>query len=187
MFLSPINQLLLVPTAHVPFKEVFFFFFFCILLCVVPIWVVVMIGLEIGWSWRPRWTDLVYLGPRSKFCFIWTTPLGFRVCRLWLAFTVLSALLVGRTIWSNFKVKRKWDLRIMFAYGEILSLHTALMTSVVLCHDMADSFFFWCVWDLASLWCMMRLEWGGILECRLRYSIWSLRTCLKGIPSVKEN
>jgi len=30
-----------------------------ILLCAVPIWVAVMIGLVIGWSWRPRWTGLL--------------------------------------------------------------------------------------------------------------------------------
>ena len=117
------------------------FFFFCILLCVVPIWVAVMIGLEIGWSWRPRWTDLIYLGPQIKFCFLWTTLPGFGVCRVWLAFTVLSTFSISRTIWSNFKVKRKWDLRIMFDYGEILSSHTTLMMPMVLCHSVANSFF----------------------------------------------
>ena len=78
-----------------------------ILLCAVPIWVAVMIGLVIGWSWRPRWTGLVYLGLRSKFRFLWTAPPGFGARRLWLAFTALSAFSVGRTIWSNFKLKRK--------------------------------------------------------------------------------
>ena len=78
-----------------------------ILLCAVPIWVAVMIGLVIGWSWRPRWTGLVYLGLRSKFRFLWTAPPGFGARRLWLAFTALSAFSVGRTIWSNFKVRRK--------------------------------------------------------------------------------
>ncbi|KAG2306683.1 hypothetical protein Bca52824_026431 [Brassica carinata] len=45
-----------------------------ILLCSVPIWLAVMIGLLIGWSWRPRWTGLVYLGLRSKLRFLWTAP-----------------------------------------------------------------------------------------------------------------
>ncbi|RVX21673.1 hypothetical protein CK203_001022 [Vitis vinifera] len=53
-----------------------------ILLCAVPIWVAVMIGLVIGWSWRPRWTGLVYLGLRSKFRFLWTAPPGFGARRL---------------------------------------------------------------------------------------------------------
>ncbi|KAJ9182224.1 hypothetical protein P3X46_006244 [Hevea brasiliensis] len=74
-----------------------------ILLCAVPIWLAVMIGLVIGWSWRPRWTGLVFLGFRSKFRFLWTAPPGFGARRLWLAFTALSAFSVCRTIWSNFR------------------------------------------------------------------------------------
>ncbi|GLT61056.1 hypothetical protein SLA2020_337910 [Shorea laevis] len=62
-----------------------------ILLCAVPIWVAVMIGLVVGWSWRPRWTGLVYLGFRSKLRFLWTLPPGFGARRLWLAFSALSA------------------------------------------------------------------------------------------------
>ncbi|GLT78676.1 hypothetical protein SLA2020_502040 [Shorea laevis] len=78
-----------------------------ILLCAVPIWLAVMIGLLIGWSWRPRWTSLVFLGLRSKFRFIWTAPPGFGARRLWLAFTALSAFSVCRTIWSNFRERGK--------------------------------------------------------------------------------
>ncbi|XWS13782.1 hypothetical protein CRYUN_Cryun36dG0067500 [Craigia yunnanensis] len=70
-----------------------------ILLCAVPIWLAVMIGLVIGWAWRPRWTSLVFLGLRSKFRFIWTAPPGFGARRLWLAFTALSAFC---TVFSNF-------------------------------------------------------------------------------------
>ncbi|KAK9146466.1 hypothetical protein Sjap_006369 [Stephania japonica] len=77
-----------------------------ILLCAVPIWVAVMIGLVIGWSWRPRFTGLVFLGLRSKFRFLWTAPPpGFGARRLWFAFTALSAFSVGRRVWSNFKPK----------------------------------------------------------------------------------
>ncbi|XP_002517011.2 uncharacterized protein LOC8280167 [Ricinus communis] len=76
-----------------------------ILLCAVPIWLAVMIGLVIGWSWRPRWTGLVFLGLRSRFRFLWTAPPGFGARRLWLAFTALSAFSVCRTVWSNFKGK----------------------------------------------------------------------------------
>ncbi|KAF4349626.1 hypothetical protein G4B88_025229 [Cannabis sativa] len=78
-----------------------------ILLCAVPIWLAVMIGLVIGWAWRPRWTGLVFLGLRSKFRFLWTAPPGFGARRLWLAFTALSAFSVCRTIWSNFRSKDK--------------------------------------------------------------------------------
>ncbi|XP_020578282.1 uncharacterized protein LOC110023301 [Phalaenopsis equestris] len=76
-----------------------------IVLCAVPIWVAVMIGLVIGWSWRPRWTGLVFLGLRSRFRFFWTLPPGFGARRLWLAFTALSAFSVCRKLWSNFRVK----------------------------------------------------------------------------------
>lgn len=74
-----------------------------ILLCTVPIWLAVMIGLLIGWSWRPRWTGLVFLGFRSKLRFLWTAaaPPGFGARRLWLAFTALSAFSVLRTLWSG--------------------------------------------------------------------------------------
>ena len=72
-----------------------------ILLCAVPIWLAVMIGLLIGWSWRPRWTGLVYLGFRSKLRFLWTAPPGFGARRVWLAFTALSAFSVCRTLWSR--------------------------------------------------------------------------------------
>ncbi|XP_010435117.1 PREDICTED: uncharacterized protein LOC104718985 [Camelina sativa] len=72
-----------------------------VLLCAVPIWLAVMIGLLIGWSWRPRWTGLIYLGFRSKLRFLWTAPPGFGARRLWLAFTALSAFSVCRTIWSR--------------------------------------------------------------------------------------
>ncbi|CAN4125215.1 unnamed protein product [Withania somnifera] len=75
-----------------------------ILVCIVPIWVAVMIGLLIGWSWRPRWTGLVVLGFRSKINrFVWTVPPGFGARRLWLAFTALSAFSVGSKLWFNFQ------------------------------------------------------------------------------------
>ncbi|XP_057762020.1 uncharacterized protein LOC130982161 [Arachis stenosperma] len=78
-----------------------------ILLCAVPIWLAVMIGLVIGWSWRPRWTGLVFLGLRSKFRFLWTAPPGFGARRLWFAFTALSAFSICRTYWFNLKGKAK--------------------------------------------------------------------------------
>ncbi|CAL0332069.1 unnamed protein product [Lupinus luteus] len=78
-----------------------------ILLCAVPIWVAVMIGLLIGWSWRPRWTGLIFIGLRTKFRFIWTAPPGFGARRLWFAVTALSAFSICRTCWSTFNGRRK--------------------------------------------------------------------------------
>ncbi|CAH2041077.1 unnamed protein product, partial [Thlaspi arvense] len=78
-----------------------------ILVCAVPIWLAVMIGLVIGWSWRPRWSGLIYLGFRSKLRFVWTAPPGFGARRLWLALTAISAFSVGRRLWSRFRGKGK--------------------------------------------------------------------------------
>ncbi|XWS39242.1 hypothetical protein CRYUN_Cryun18bG0033800 [Craigia yunnanensis] len=78
----------------------------------------VMIWLVIGWSWRPRWTSLVFLGLRSKFRFIWTAPPGFGARRLWLAFAALSSFSVSPTIFSNFikgRAKKSTDSASNFA------------------------------------------------------------------------
>ncbi|WOL08899.1 hypothetical protein Cni_G17652 [Canna indica] len=80
-----------------------------ILLCAVPIWVAVMIGLVIGWSWRPRWTGLLFLGFRSKLRFLCTAPPGFGARRLWIAFTALSAFSVCRKLWSSSGLKGKGE------------------------------------------------------------------------------
>lgn len=81
-----------------------------ILVCAVPIWVAVMIGLLIGWSWRPRWTGLVFLGFRSKLRFIWTAPPGLGARRFWLAFTALSIFSVCQRLWFSFRCRnRKLD------------------------------------------------------------------------------
>ncbi|KAM7485236.1 hypothetical protein LguiA_001245 [Lonicera macranthoides] len=80
-----------------------------ILLCAVPIWMAVMIGLVIGWSWRPRWTGILFLGLRSKLRFAWTAPPGFGARRIWLAFTALSAFSVGRRLWFNFRGRKVKD------------------------------------------------------------------------------
>ncbi|KAL3828725.1 hypothetical protein ACJIZ3_017527 [Penstemon smallii] len=77
-----------------------------ILVCAVPIWVAVMIGLLIGWSWRPRWTGLVFLGFRSKLRFLWTAPPGFGARRFWFAFTALSAFSVSHRLWFSFRGRR---------------------------------------------------------------------------------
>ncbi|KAI9119464.1 hypothetical protein K1719_009340 [Acacia pycnantha] len=90
-----------------------------ILLCAVPIWLAVMIGLAIGWSWRPRWTSIVFIGCRSKFRLLWTAPPGFGARRLWLAFTALSAFSVCRSIWSNFRGNRKGQAELPSQSGNV--------------------------------------------------------------------
>lgn len=100
-----------------------------ILLCAVPIWLAVMIGLLIGWSWRPRWTSLIFLGLRSKFRFLWTAPPGFGARRLWLAFTALSAFPVLRTIWFNFRESGKKSAAVISASDGQLPPPTPSATS----------------------------------------------------------
>ncbi|XP_047956599.1 uncharacterized protein LOC125202270 isoform X2 [Salvia hispanica] len=70
-----------------------------IFVCAVPIWLAVMIGLLIGWSWRPRWSGLLFLGLRSKLRYVWTLPPGLGARRFWLAFTALSAFSLCRGLW----------------------------------------------------------------------------------------
>lgn len=71
-----------------------------VLLCAVPIWAAVMIGLVVGWSWRPRWTGLLFLGLRSRLRLLWVPP-GLGARRLWLACTALSACSVAPRLLSS--------------------------------------------------------------------------------------
>ncbi|WVZ62169.1 hypothetical protein U9M48_011946 [Paspalum notatum var. saurae] len=77
-----------------------------VLLCAVPIWAAVMIGLVVGWAWRPRWTGLLFLGLRSRLRILWVPP-GLGARRLWLACTALSACSVApRLLSSAFRRRR---------------------------------------------------------------------------------
>ncbi|EER98083.1 hypothetical protein BDA96_02G056900 [Sorghum bicolor] len=80
-----------------------------VLLCAVPIWAAVMIGLAVGWSWRPRWTGLLFLGLRSRLRVLWLwVPPGLGARRLWLACTALSACSVApRLLSSAFRRHRR--------------------------------------------------------------------------------
>ncbi|KAM0873122.1 hypothetical protein ACQ4PT_038306 [Festuca glaucescens] len=71
-----------------------------VLLCAVPIWAAVMIGLFIGWAWRPRWTGLLFLGFRSRLRLLYMPP-GLGARRLWLACTALSAFSVAPQLLSS--------------------------------------------------------------------------------------
>lgn len=74
-----------------------------ILICAVTIWIAVMIGLLIGWSWRPSWAGLISLGFRSKCRFIWAAAShcpGVR--RFWVAITALLAFPFRRRLWFGF-------------------------------------------------------------------------------------
>ncbi|XP_066396853.1 uncharacterized protein [Miscanthus floridulus] len=79
-----------------------------VLLCAVPIWAAIMIGLVVGWSWRPRWTGLLFLGLRSRLRILWIwVPPGLGARRLWLAFTALSACSVAPRLLSSAFCRRR--------------------------------------------------------------------------------
>eukprot|EP01018_Ginkgo_biloba_P017504 Gb_41773 [translate_table: standard] len=80
-----------------------------LIICSVPLWVAVMIGLVIGWSWRPKWASLIFLGMRSRPRLVWTAPPGFGARRLWFAVTALSAFPVLRKLWYNFRAWKSVD------------------------------------------------------------------------------
>jgi hypothetical protein len=83
-----------------------------VLLCAVPIWAAVMIGLAVGWSWRPRWTGLLFLGLRSRLRILWLwVPPGLGARRLWLACTALSACSVAPRLLSSAFRRRRSRLR----------------------------------------------------------------------------
>ncbi|XP_057841310.1 uncharacterized protein LOC131051004 [Cryptomeria japonica] len=83
--------------------------FLDVILGLMPLWLAVMIGLIVGWSWKPKWAGLICLGMRSKVRFAWTAPPGFGARRLWFAITALSAYPVLKKLWSNFNDAKAKD------------------------------------------------------------------------------
>ncbi|KAH9322698.1 hypothetical protein KI387_017337 [Taxus chinensis] len=80
-----------------------------VIICLVPLWLAVMMGLIVGWSWKPRWAGLIWLGMRSKVRFAWTAPPGFGARRLWFAITALSAYPVLKKLWSDYNDPKTMD------------------------------------------------------------------------------
>lgn len=66
-----------------------------------PLWLAVLVGLLIGWAWRPRWTGLLFLGFRSRLRIPLYMPPGLGARRLWLACTALSAFSVAPQLLSS--------------------------------------------------------------------------------------
>eukprot|EP01018_Ginkgo_biloba_P010598 Gb_26664 [translate_table: standard] len=130
--------------------------FLDVVMCVVPIWLAVMIGLIVGWSWKPKWAGLICLGMRSKLRFAWTAPPGFGARRLWFALTALSAFPVLRKLWSNFnESKSKEDDTTMPetpSMDQTLEERTTLLgkDQAVVTHE-----------DLENLCYMLKVKDGG--------------------------
>ncbi|CAL5095977.1 unnamed protein product [Urochloa decumbens] len=89
-------------------------------------------------------------------------------------------------------VERRWDLRMLFSSGGMPSSHTALCTaltaSVALCHGVSDALFPVCLgFTLIVMYDATGVRRHAGMQAEVRYSIRSLRTCLKAIQLVKEN
>eukprot|EP00249_Psilotum_nudum_P015108 c25170_g1_i1 orf=635-1918(+) len=68
-----------------------------------PLWVAVIIGLIVGWSWKPRWVSLLVIGLRSRPRLVWGAPPGFGARRLWFALTALTVFQMLKELLHKFK------------------------------------------------------------------------------------
>ena len=73
-----------------------------LLLYLLPIWLSIIIGLVLGWTWKPRWVSLCIMALRSKPRLALTFPPGLGARRLWLAATAAAAAPAVRAIWERF-------------------------------------------------------------------------------------
>ncbi|KAH7292626.1 hypothetical protein KP509_29G078300 [Ceratopteris richardii] len=74
----------------------------------VPFWVAVLVGLFVGWIWKPRWVSLLFLGLRGRHRLFWTSPPGLGVRRFWFALTAsVTAFQMLKECWLKFKAW-KW-------------------------------------------------------------------------------
>eukprot|EP00271_Cylindrocystis_brebissonii_P005019 TRINITY_DN16975_c0_g1_i1.p1 TRINITY_DN16975_c0_g1~~TRINITY_DN16975_c0_g1_i1.p1 ORF type:complete len:872 (+),score=132.90 TRINITY_DN16975_c0_g1_i1:1242-3857(+) len=75
-----------------------------ILFLLLPIWLSVLVGLIVGWTWRPRWAGLLVVALRSRPRLAFGLPPGFGARRIWLAATAAAAAPavkdVCRSIWE---------------------------------------------------------------------------------------
>ncbi|KAG6550425.1 hypothetical protein Mapa_008388 [Marchantia paleacea] len=74
-----------------------------LMVSMLPFWVAIVIGLVVGWSWKPRWVSFLFLGLRSRPRLVWSTPPGFGARRVWLAVTALTAYPVLKEAWPKFR------------------------------------------------------------------------------------
>ncbi|GAA0167313.1 hypothetical protein Leryth_020035 [Lithospermum erythrorhizon] len=74
-----------------------------ILVSPVPVWMAVVIGVVIGWSWKSTASCVVFFvfSVVKKLCkFLWTLLPGLDAKRVSLAFTAFSVLSLARQLWS---------------------------------------------------------------------------------------
>lgn len=72
----------------------------------VPFWLAILIGLIVGWAWKPRWVSLLFLGLRSRPRLLWTTPPGFGARRIWFAMTAFTTFQMLKECWLSFRAWR---------------------------------------------------------------------------------
>ncbi|KAH7282891.1 hypothetical protein KP509_35G051800 [Ceratopteris richardii] len=75
-----------------------------------PFWVAVLLGLFVGWIWKPQWVSLFFLGVRGRHRLLWTNPPGLGVQRFWFALTAsVTVFQMLKECWLKFKAW-KWPV-----------------------------------------------------------------------------
>ncbi|GLJ54218.1 hypothetical protein SUGI_1162640 [Cryptomeria japonica] len=73
-----------------------------VVMCLVPVWLAVMIGLVVGWAWKPKWASLLVVGLRSlRPQLLLSAPHGFSA-----ALTAFMGFPLLKKLWTSF---RAWE------------------------------------------------------------------------------
>eukprot|EP01018_Ginkgo_biloba_P013144 Gb_27588 [translate_table: standard] len=81
-----------------------------IVLCLVPVWLAVMIGLIVGWAWKPKWASLIFVGLRSsRSQLVLSSPFGFSARRIWFVLSAMMGFPLLRKLCSIVKAWKSED------------------------------------------------------------------------------
>lgn len=73
-----------------------------VMMCLVPVWLAVIIGLIVGWAWKPRWASFIFMGLRSfRPQLILSSPPGLNA-----ALTALMGVPLLRKLWAYFRARK---------------------------------------------------------------------------------
>lgn len=73
-----------------------------VVMCLVPVWLAVIIGLIVGWAWKPRWASFIFMGLRSfRPQLILPSPPGLNA-----ALTAFMGFPLLRKLWAYFRARK---------------------------------------------------------------------------------
>jgi hypothetical protein len=73
-----------------------------VVMCLVPVWLAVIIGLIVGWAWKPRWASFIFMGLRSfRPQLILSSPPGLNA-----ALTAFMGFPLLRKLWAYFRARK---------------------------------------------------------------------------------